>query len=70
MQVSWLELGRYVGGAFALYLVLEGVLPFVNPGAAQRLMLRMSQMSINQLRWGGLISMTLGVGLLWVVRNG
>jgi uncharacterized protein YjeT (DUF2065 family) len=70
MQVSWGELGRYFCGAFALYLVLEGILPFLNPRAAQRLMLRMSQMSANQLRWGGLLSMALGVGLLWVVRNG
>ena len=70
MQVSWGELGRYVCGAFALYLVLEGILPFLNPGAAQRLMLRMSQMSASQLRWGGLVSMAVGVGLLWVARNG
>jgi uncharacterized protein YjeT (DUF2065 family) len=46
------------------------VLPFINPGAAQRLMLRMSQMSTSQLRWGGLVSMAVGVGLLWVARNG
>lgn len=69
-QISWDELARYVCGAFALYLVLEGVLPFLNPSAAQRLMLRMSQMSTNQLRWGGLVSMAMGVGLLWVARHG
>ncbi len=69
-QVSWVELGRYLSGAFALYLVLEGVLPFLNPAAAQKLMLRMSQMSTSQLRWGGLISMAIGVALLWMARNG
>ncbi len=70
MQVSWEELARYVCGAFALYLVLEGMLPFINPAAAQRLMLRMSKMSTSQLRWGGLVSMAIGVVLLWVARNG
>lgn len=70
MQVSWEELARYVCGAFALYLVIEGLLPFINPAAAQRLMLRMSQMSTGQMRWGGLVSMALGVALLWMVRSG
>ena len=32
MDIGWTELARYLGGAFALYLVLEGILPFVNPG--------------------------------------
>ena len=50
-------MGRYLGGAFALYLVLEGILPFVNPGAAKRLMAKLSQTEPAQLRWGGLISM-------------
>ena len=31
MDIGWAELARYLGGAFALYLVLEGILPFVNP---------------------------------------
>lgn len=70
MQVGWEELARYVCGAFALYLVLEGMLPFINPAAAQRLMLRLSRMSTSQLRWGGLVSIAVGVGLLWVARNG
>ena len=43
MDIGWAELGRYLGGAFALYLVLEGILPFVNPAAAKRLMAKLSQ---------------------------
>ena len=70
MQVGWVELARYLGGAFALYLVLEGVLPFVNPSAAQRLMSRLARAEPSQLRWGGLISMIAGLALLWVARNG
>ncbi len=70
MDVGWTELGHYLGGAFALYLVLEGVLPFINPAAAQRLMSKLSKADTAQLRWGGLISMVAGLALLWVARNG
>ena len=70
MDIGWSELARYVAGAFALYLVLEGVLPFVNPAAAQRLMARLAQTEPKQLRWGGLISMVAGLALLWMARNG
>jgi uncharacterized protein len=69
-EVSWSELGRYLGGAFALYLVLEGMLPFVNPAAAQRLMAKLANTDPAQLRWGGLISMVAGLALLWMARNG
>jgi uncharacterized protein len=70
MEIGWSELARYLAGAFALYLVLEGVLPFVNPTAAQRLMARLAQTEPKQLRWGGLISMVAGLALLWMARNG
>jgi uncharacterized protein YjeT (DUF2065 family) len=70
MDIGWSELARYLAGAFALYLVLEGVLPFVNPTAAQRLMARLAQTEPKQLRWGGLISMVAGLALLWMARNG
>jgi uncharacterized protein YjeT (DUF2065 family) len=70
MDIGWSELARYLGGAFALYLVLEGVLPFLNPSAAQRLMAKLAQTETKQLRWGGLISMVAGLALLWMARNG
>jgi uncharacterized protein YjeT (DUF2065 family) len=70
MDIGWSELARYLGGAFALYLVLEGVLPVLNPGAAQRLMAKLAQTETRQLRWGGLISMVAGLALLWMARNG
>ena len=70
MDIGWSELARYLGGAFALYLVLEGVLPFLNPAAAQRLMAKLSQADTKQLRWGGLISIVAGLALLWMARNG
>ncbi|MGA2190742.1 MAG: DUF2065 domain-containing protein [Steroidobacteraceae bacterium] len=70
LDIGWGELARYLGGAFALYLVLEGILPFLNPSAAQRLMARLAQTETKQLRWGGLISMVAGLALLWMARNG
>ncbi|HXI78555.1 MAG TPA: DUF2065 domain-containing protein [Steroidobacteraceae bacterium] len=70
MQVGWSEFARYLGGAFALYLVLEGILPFVNPAATQRLMAKLAKTEPTQLRWGGLISMVVGLALLWMARNG
>jgi uncharacterized protein YjeT (DUF2065 family) len=70
ITVGWAELARYLGGAFALYLVLEGILPFVNPAAAQRLMAKLASAEPAQLRWGGFISMVAGLALLWVARNG
>ncbi len=70
MDIGWMELARYLGGAFALYLVLEGVLPFANPAAWQRLMMKLAKIETAQLRWGGLISMVAGLALLWIARNG
>jgi len=70
MDIGWSEFARYLGGAFALYLVLEGILPFVNPAAAQRLMAKLASTEPAQLRWGGFISMLAGLALLWMARNG
>jgi hypothetical protein len=70
MDVGWSEFARYLGGAFALYLVLEGIMPFVNPSATQRLMAKLAKAEPAHLRWVGLISMVAGLALLWVARNG
>ena len=70
MDIGWAEFARYLLGAFALYLVLEGILPFVNPAAAQRLMAMLAKTEPAKLRWGGLISMVAGLALLWMARNG
>jgi uncharacterized protein YjeT (DUF2065 family) len=54
--------------AFALMLVLEGILPFLNPDALRRLLLGMSQVDNRALRISGLVSMLAGLGLLYLVR--
>ena len=55
--------------AFALYLVLEGIMPFVNPPLMKRVMLSFVQSSDRQLRVGGLVSMLAGLVLLFFVRG-
>lgn len=55
--------------AFALYLVLEGILPFVNPQAMKRVMLSFANFADQQLRVWGLVSMMAGLVLLWFVRS-
>ena len=54
--------------ALALMLVLEGILPFVNPSALRRTLQTVGQMDDRSLRFVGLVSMLAGVVLLYVVR--
>jgi len=56
-------------GAFALYLVIEGILPFVSPQAMKRVMLAFSQFADKHLRLWGFLSMLAGVILLYAVRG-
>lgn len=55
--------------AIALYLVLEGIMPFLSPAALRNAMARFVSLSDTQLRIAGLISMLAGVVLLFVVRR-
>ena len=55
--------------AFALYLVLEGVMPFANPGAMKRALAQLSQLDERTLRVVGLVSMIAGAALLYAVRG-
>ena len=56
-------------GALALYLVLEGVLPFLSPDAAKRAFATLSQLDDRILRRIGLGSMIAGCILLFLVRG-
>ena len=55
--------------AFALYLVIEGLLPFINPRGWRQSIEMISQMSDRQLRIFGLASMIAGALLLAWVRG-
>jgi hypothetical protein len=55
--------------ACALYLVLEGLMPFANPGGMKRALARLSQLDERALRIAGLLSMVAGAVLLYLVRG-
>ena len=54
--------------AFALMLVIEGLLPFLVPGAWRETFRRLIEMSDGQIRFIGLTSMLAGLLLLYVAR--
>jgi uncharacterized protein YjeT (DUF2065 family) len=56
--------------AFALYLVLEGLVPFGHPAGMRRALAMLSKLDDRTLRIGGLLSMIAGVLLLFAVRGG
>jgi uncharacterized protein YjeT (DUF2065 family) len=55
--------------AFALYLVLEGVMPFLNPGGMKRALEQLSRLDDRVLRIAGFASMGAGALLLYFVRG-
>lgn len=54
--------------AFALMLVLEGLLPFLAPGAWRETFRRLIQLTDGQIRFIGLTSMLVGIILLMILR--
>ena len=59
-------MGLLLASAVALVLILEGLLPFLNPGAWRRVFERALQMSDAQIRMLGLSSLGVGVTILLV----
>lgn len=54
--------------ALALVLVLEGILPFVAPDGMRKAWLSLAGMDNRTLRVTGLLSMLLGLAMLYLVR--
>jgi len=55
--------------AFALMLVIEGILPFLIPVLWRETFRRLTEMSDGQIRFIGLTSMLAGLLLLYIVRR-
>ncbi|MCJ8170243.1 DUF2065 domain-containing protein [Atopomonas sediminilitoris] len=55
--------------ALCLMLVLEGMLPFLNPQSWRNMVLSVAQLTDQQLRVGGFVLMLLGVASLYGVRG-
>lgn len=53
--------------AVALMLVLEGIFPFLSPGGWRQTFQKLLQLRDGQLRFFGLSSILIGLGLLWLI---
>jgi uncharacterized protein YjeT (DUF2065 family) len=51
----------------ALMLVLEGIFPFLSPGGWRQTFQKLLQLKDGQLRFFGLSSILIGLGLLWLI---
>ena len=56
--------------AFALFLVFEGLMPFVSPANWRKSLMMIFQLQDGQLRMVGLASIIAGLVLLLIVRGG
>ena len=54
--------------ALGLFLVLEGIAPFLNPRGVKRAFARLLEVHDRELRYAGLGSMLVGVIILFLVR--
>jgi len=54
--------------AVGLMLVIEGIMPFLSPGAFRRAMLLAAQLDDGSLRWLGLGSMLLGLAIVYLAN--
>ena len=54
--------------AFCLYLIIEGMIPFVGPDFFRKTVARIAQLSDNELRGTGLTVMAVGVIALLLIR--
>ena len=64
MDVVWQDLLA----ALALLLVIEGMVPFLNPQSLRRMLETVSQLDDRTLRIAGLVSMLCGLVMLYIVR--
>jgi uncharacterized protein len=62
---DWTDLAA----AVAIVCILEGVVPFLSPSAMRRMLARMANLEDGQMRVMGLLSMAVGLGILYWVRS-
>ena len=55
--------------ALAIVCVIEGVVPFLSPTGMKRLLTRMAAMEERKMRIVGLLSMLVGLAILYLVRS-
>jgi len=65
MELAWGDLWT----AVALMLIIEGMLPFLNPSSFRRMLHIMSQMQEHNIRMLGGCWMGIGLVVLYLVRG-
>ena len=66
MTAQWWE---WLVSAFALVLVLEGIMPFVAPEQWRLLLMRLAKYEYRQIRFFGLAMMLVGLLILYVIHH-
>jgi uncharacterized protein len=54
--------------ALGLFLVLEGIAPFLNPAGVKRALAKLAEVGDRELRIAGLGSMLVGIAVIFWVR--
>jgi len=65
MDIAWPDFAAALG----LLLVIEGLLPFLNPAGVRRLLAAVQTMSDSAMRTAGAASLLAGVVVLWLARS-
>jgi uncharacterized protein YjeT (DUF2065 family) len=55
--------------AFALVLVVEGIMPFVAPRLWRESFRKLVELNDGQLRFIGLVSIALGLAAFWLIQS-
>jgi uncharacterized protein len=55
--------------ALAIVCIIEGIMPFISPLATKRLLAKMASMEEREMRIVGLVSMLVGLAILYLVRT-
>lgn len=61
-------MSEILAAAFALMLVIEGILPFTAPRVWRELFRKLIEMSDGQIRFAGLTSMLVGLIILFLAH--
>ena len=56
---------KFIIGSLGMLLILEGLLYAIFPNRMKSMIIKMTEMSNDSLKWGGLISAIVGFLMLW-----
>ena len=55
--------------AFGLFLFIEGALYAIFPSKMKNIIMKLSEIKDNQLRFGGIIFLVIGFLIIWYFKN-